>query len=79
VISAEPSYVAIPVEAPTEIRVKHSPRRRSLLRYSPALFALVIVIADAIQVSDPDLWGHIRFGQAALAQHNLAASLFGQE
>jgi hypothetical protein len=78
VINAEPSYVAIPVEAPTEIRAMQSTHRRSLLRYSPALFALVIVIADAIQVSDPDLWGHIRFGQAALAEHNLASSLLAQ-
>ena len=76
-ISAEASSAAIS-EAPAKIRVTQSARWRSLLRYSPALFALVIVIADAIQVSDPDLWGHIRFGQAALAEHSLAASLFAQ-
>jgi hypothetical protein len=52
-------------------------RRPSLLRYSPALFILVILIADAGQVSDPDLWSHIRFGQAALAGHNLTATLLG--
>jgi len=31
---------------------------------------LIITIADAGQLTDPDLWGHIRFGQAALAQHH---------
>ncbi len=28
---------------------------------------LLIVVADSAQFPDPDLWGHIRFGQAALA------------
>jgi hypothetical protein len=78
VISAEASYAGISATAPAKIRVIRPSRRRSLLRYSPALFALVIVIADAIQVSDPDLWGHIRFGQAALTDHSLAASPFAQ-
>lgn len=53
-------------------------RRPSPLRYSPALFVLVILIADAGQVSDPDLWSHIRFGQAALAGHNFTATLLGK-
>ena len=52
-------------------------RRPSLLRYSPALFVLVILIADARQIADPDLWSHLRFGQAALAGHNLTATLLG--
>ncbi len=52
--------------------------RPSLLRYSPALFVLVILIADAWQIADPDLWGHVRFGQAALATHSLIGSLVGQ-
>src|ERR1019366_9825646 len=43
----------------------------SLLRYAPGLVALVIVIADSGQTTDSDLWGHIRFGQAVIAQHHL--------
>jgi hypothetical protein len=43
----------------------------SLLRYAPGLVALIIVIADSGQTTDTDLWGHIRFGQAVLAQHHL--------
>lgn len=43
----------------------------SLLRYSPALVLVAIVIADAVRVADPDLWGHIRFGLAVLAQLHL--------
>src|SRR5260370_15493871 len=33
------------------------------MRYSPALVLFAIVIADARQHSDPDLWGHVLFGQ----------------
>lgn len=43
-------------------------RSRSLFRYSPALVLIAIVIADAGRLSDPDLWGHLRFGQATLSQ-----------
>lgn len=42
-------------------------RRVSLLHYAPALVLLLIVAADSGQYPDPDLWGHLRFGQAALA------------
>jgi len=43
----------------------------SLLRYAPGLVVLVIVIADSGQLTDTDLWGHIRFGQAMIAQRHL--------
>jgi hypothetical protein len=43
----------------------------SLLLYAPGLVALAIVIADSGQTTDTDLWGHIRFGQAVIAQHHL--------
>lgn len=52
--------------------------RQSLLRYAPGLILILAVIADSGQVTDPDLWGHIRFGQAALAGHPLAAAIFGR-
>ncbi len=39
----------------------------SLLRYSPALIFFIVVIADVGRWADPDLWGHIRFGQLVLA------------
>jgi hypothetical protein len=42
-------------------------RQISLLHYAPALMLLLIVAADSGQYPDPDLWGHLRFGQAALA------------
>jgi hypothetical protein len=44
----------------------------SLLRYSPALVLVLIAIADAKRFADPDLWGHIRFGQAVLTLGHLA-------
>lgn len=43
----------------------------SLIRYAPGILLVVIAIVAAGQQVDPDLWGHIRFGQAVLAQHHL--------
>jgi hypothetical protein len=39
----------------------------SLLRYSPALVVFIIAVTDVGRWADPDLWGHIRFGQLTLA------------
>jgi hypothetical protein len=44
------------------------PLRHSLLRYSPAVVLLAILIADSNRHTDPDLWGHVRFGQAFIAK-----------
>lgn len=41
--------------------------RNSLLKYSPALLLVAVAIADSQRWADPDLWGHVRFGQAVLA------------
>ena len=41
------------------------------MRYSPALVLFAIVIADARQHSDPDLWGHVLFGRQLLAHGSL--------
>jgi hypothetical protein len=43
-------------------------RRVSLFHYAPAFLLLVIVVADGAQFADPDLWGHIRAGQAIIEQ-----------
>jgi hypothetical protein len=40
--------------------------RDSLLRYSPAVVLLGILIADSNRHTDPDLWGHVYFGQTFL-------------
>ena len=45
------------------------PRRVSLLHYAPLLVALMVILADSGQRTDADLWGHVRFGQAALLHH----------
>jgi hypothetical protein len=47
------------------------PTRNSLLRYSPAVVLLAILIADSNRHTDPDLWGHIRSGQAFIANRHL--------
>jgi hypothetical protein len=46
-------------------------RTRSLLRYSPAFLAFIIVAADAGRWADPDLWGHLVFGRLILAHGHL--------
>ena len=51
--------------------VAAGPARVSLLRYSPALILFAIVIADARQLSDPDLWGHVLWGRELLAHGSL--------
>jgi hypothetical protein len=43
----------------------------SLLRYSPAFLAFIIVIADAGRWADPDLWGHLVFGRLILSHGHL--------
>src|ERR1700738_3488559 len=47
------------------------PLRNSLLRYSPAVVLLAILIADSNRHTDPDLWGHVRFGQKFIAGRHL--------
>src|SRR3984957_11881571 len=47
------------------------PASMSLFRYSPGLILVCIAIADSIRRPDPDLWGHVRFGQAVLRLHHL--------
>lgn len=48
-------------------------RRISLLRYSPALLLVIIVIADVVRYADPDLWGHLAFGQLFLRSGHIVA------
>lgn len=47
------------------------PTIASLFRHSPALILIAIAVADLIRFSDPDLWGHVRFGQAMLSQGHI--------
>ncbi len=62
-----PAAGSINVETAAPSRLK----RVSLLHYSPALIFIVIVVADMTRLADPDLWGHVRFGQDVLAQRHL--------
>lgn len=45
----------------------------SLLSYSPAFLAFIIVVADAGRWADPDLWGHLVFGRLILTHGHLPA------
>ncbi len=49
---------------------RDSPVRISLLRSATGLVLLAICIADVYQFADPDIWGHIRFGQLVLSTHH---------
>jgi hypothetical protein len=40
----------------------------SLLRYSPLFVLIAILLADGGRAADPDMWGHVLFGRAAV--HN---------
>jgi hypothetical protein len=47
---------------------------QSLLRYSPAMIAILIVVACGTSTADIDLWGHLRFGMDTLNRGSLAMS-----
>jgi hypothetical protein len=49
-------------------------RPQALIRYSPAIVLLAIAIASSNNFADPDLWGHVRFGQAALSAGHVIRS-----
>ncbi len=51
-----------------------APARISLFRYSPAIVLLAIVIADFRQLSDSDLWGHLKFGGDLIANGSWPAN-----
>jgi hypothetical protein len=38
-----------------------------LLKQAPLLVLALIIVADVWQLTDPDLWGHLRFGQMMLS------------
>lgn len=59
------------LESPQLADFARARHRTRLLHYAPAMVLLLAAIADANQLTDPDLWGHIRFGQMALAAGHL--------
>ncbi len=50
--------------------VTSAPRPRSLLGRAPLLIVALILVANVWQSTDPDLWGHIRFGQEMIASRH---------
>ncbi len=59
------------IEQPAAARSEISPRPSSLVRYAPAAVLIAILLADSNRHTDPDLWGHLRFGQAFIAGRRL--------
>jgi len=43
----------------------------SLMRYAPAAVLIALLLADSNRHTDPDLWGHLRFGQVVIAGRRL--------
>ncbi len=60
------STIASPVAG-----IDDSPPSISLLRYAPAALLVIILVADSNRHTDPDLWGHLRFGQTFIATRHL--------
>jgi hypothetical protein len=52
-------------------RVEISPRGFALARYAPGAVLIAILLADSNRHTDPDLWGHLRFGQDFIAGRHL--------
>src|SRR5713226_2938015 len=50
-----------------------APPRPSLFRHAPLLILALIVLGDVWQTTDPDLWGHIRFGQLMLSSGHVVS------
>jgi hypothetical protein len=45
----------------------------SLLHYAPLLVLTLIIVGNLWQKTDPDLWGHIRFGQMMLSTRHIVS------
>ena len=61
-------------EVSTDARAARIPLKLpavSLARYAPAAVLIAILLADSNRHTDPDLWGHLRFGQAFIAGRHL--------
>jgi hypothetical protein len=52
-------------------RIEIAPPAVSLMRYAPAAVLIAVLLADSNRHSDPDLWGHLRFGQVFIAGRQL--------
>jgi hypothetical protein len=64
--------VKVEAAPPLSDSLPERPAPTSLFRYSPGLILVAIALADIARFADPDIWGHVRFGQAALQQGHLA-------
>jgi hypothetical protein len=62
------ALAADPAPAPA-LQTRRQSRAISLLRYAPWLVLILVILTDAEQCTDPDLWGHLHFGQGALLNH----------
>jgi hypothetical protein len=50
---------------------RFAPAAVPLLRYAPAAVLIAILLPDSNRFTDPDLWGHLRFGEAFIAARHL--------
>jgi hypothetical protein len=52
-------------------RIETAPPALSLTRYAPAAVLIAVLLADSNRHTDPDLWGHLRFGQVFITERHL--------
>lgn len=62
------------IERRAAIRITDASTVISLTRYAPAAVLIAILVADSNRHTDPDLWGHVRFGQMFIARRHLLHS-----
>ena len=69
----ESSHEASPQAAIDQLaaRIPIAPPAVSLFGYAPAAVLIAILLADSNRHTDPDLWGHLRFGQVFIAGRHL--------
>ncbi|HVN64480.1 MAG TPA: hypothetical protein VMT58_07565 [Candidatus Binataceae bacterium] len=71
--SPQPQAATVPADAPpppafrTSTSESSAPHAPALLAYAPAMVLLLIAILNAVNYTNSDLWGHLRFGADILA------------
>jgi len=72
-VSKDADHITQELRRETLIGPKPKIRQWSLLKHAPLLVLALIIVADVWQMTDPDLWGHLRFGQMMLSSGRLVS------
>ncbi len=72
-LSKAAQQISNPPERQSPFEAARRARRPSLLKAAPLLVLTLIFLANRWQKTDPDLWGHIRFGQMMLSTGHIVS------